>query len=80
MKNRRGQNADANAHLTWRLAAATRAARAYAANPELAALAVAGSVGSGLADRFPTWSSTATGPRRRETLTAPARFTPSAVS
>ena len=34
------------------MAQARRAARAYAENPKLAALAVAGSVGSGLADRF----------------------------
>jgi hypothetical protein len=34
------------------MAQARRAARAYAGNPKLAVLAVAGSVGSGLADRF----------------------------
>jgi Domain of unknown function (DUF4037) len=34
------------------MAQARRAARAYAGNPKLAALAVAGSVGSGLADQF----------------------------
>jgi hypothetical protein len=34
------------------MAQARRAAQAYAGNPKLAALAVAGSVGSGLADRF----------------------------
>ena len=34
------------------MAQARRAARAYAENPKLAALAAAGSVGSGLADRF----------------------------
>jgi hypothetical protein len=41
-----------NVHAAWRMAQARRAARAYAENPKLAALAVAGSVGSGLADRF----------------------------
>ena len=42
----------ANAHAVWRLAVAAQAARAYAANDKLAALAAAGSVGTGLADRF----------------------------
>jgi hypothetical protein len=41
-----------NVHAEWRMAQARRAARAYQPNPKLAALAVAGSVGSGLADRF----------------------------
>jgi hypothetical protein len=41
-----------NAHADWRMAVAGRAARAYAGNGKLAALAVAGSVGAGLADRF----------------------------
>jgi hypothetical protein len=41
-----------NVHAAWRMAQARRAAGAYAENPKLAALAVAGSVGSGLADRF----------------------------
>jgi len=47
-----GESGQANAHVAWRMAQARRAARAYAENPKLAALAVAGSVGSGLADRF----------------------------
>jgi hypothetical protein len=41
-----------NVHAAWRMAQARRAAQAYAGNPKLAALAVAGSVGSGLADQF----------------------------
>jgi hypothetical protein len=41
-----------NVHAEWRMAQARRAAQAYQPNPKLAALAVAGSVGSGLADRF----------------------------
>ena len=41
-----------NVHAAWRIAVAERAARAYAGNRKLAALAVAGSVGAGLADRF----------------------------
>jgi hypothetical protein len=42
----------ANAHAAWRLALAAQAARAYASNERLAALTAAGSVGTGLADRF----------------------------
>jgi hypothetical protein len=41
-----------NPHVAWRMAVARRAASAYTGNPKLAAFAVAGSVGSGLADRF----------------------------
>ena len=41
-----------NVHARWRMAVAERAARAYAQNDRLAVCAVAGSVGSGLADRF----------------------------
>jgi hypothetical protein len=41
-----------NVHVAWRIAVASRVARAYAGNEKLAALAVAGSVGAGLADRF----------------------------
>jgi Domain of unknown function (DUF4037) len=41
-----------NVHAAWRLEEAKRAARAYGSNQKLAALAVAGSVGTGLADRF----------------------------
>jgi Domain of unknown function (DUF4037) len=41
-----------NAHVAWRMAVARRAARVYAGNARLAAFAVAGSVGGGLADRF----------------------------
>lgn len=47
-----GESGDANVHAGWRLALAERAARAYASNQKLAALTVAGSVGTGLADRF----------------------------
>jgi len=43
---------EANVHVAWRLAQAERAAQAYASNEKLAALTVAGSVGTGLADRF----------------------------
>lgn len=42
----------ANVHVAWRMSVATRAAEAYEGNQNLAALAVAGSVGAGLADRF----------------------------
>jgi hypothetical protein len=41
-----------NIHAAWRMEVARRAAGAYAGNRNLAALAVAGSVGSGTADRF----------------------------
>lgn len=41
-----------NVHAAWRLAVAEQAAPAYARNGKLAALAVAGSVGTGLADQF----------------------------
>ena len=41
-----------NVHAAWRMAVARRAAAGYAANPGLAALAVAGSVGACVADRF----------------------------
>jgi hypothetical protein len=47
-----GGSREANAHAAWRLQQAQRAARAYASNKKLAALTVAGSVGTGLADRF----------------------------
>src|SRR5271169_2415849 len=47
-----GQPDEVNVHVAWRMAVASRAARAYAGNGKLAALAVAGSVGAGLADRF----------------------------
>ena len=46
------QSGAANAHAAWRLALAEQAARAYASNDKLAALTVAGSVGTGLADPF----------------------------
>jgi hypothetical protein len=41
-----------NVHAVWRMGVAEQAGRVYARNPNLAALAVAGSVGSGIADRF----------------------------
>ncbi len=41
-----------NVHAEWRMAVARQAARAYTGNPNVAALAVAGSVGAGIADRF----------------------------
>lgn len=41
-----------NVHAAWRMAVAKRVAGTYAGNPNVAALAVAGSVGAGLADRF----------------------------
>jgi hypothetical protein len=47
-----GESGEANIHAAWRLAMAERAARVYASNQKLAALTVAGSVGTGLADRF----------------------------
>jgi hypothetical protein len=47
-----GESGPASVHAGWRLALAERAARAYASNVKLAALTVAGSVGTGLADRF----------------------------
>ncbi len=47
-----GQRAE-NVHAAWRMAVARRAvATGYATNPNVAALAVAGSVGAGVADRF----------------------------
>ncbi len=47
-----GESRTANVHAAWRLALAEQAARAYASNGKLAAVTVAGSVGTGLADRF----------------------------
>ena len=41
-----------NSHAAWRFAAARRIAGTYGGNRNLAALAVAGSVGAGVADRF----------------------------
>jgi hypothetical protein len=41
-----------NVHAAWRLGVAERAARVYARNGRVAAVVAAGSVGSGLADRF----------------------------
>jgi hypothetical protein len=47
-----GEAGQPNAHAVWRLAEAARAAGAYTGNGRVAALTAAGSVGSGLADRF----------------------------
>jgi hypothetical protein len=47
-----GDASQPSVHAAWRMAQARRAAQAYQANPKLAALAVAGSVGFGLADQF----------------------------
>jgi len=47
-----GGSGEANVDAAWRLAVAARGARAYAASEKLAAVAAAGSVGAGLADRF----------------------------
>jgi hypothetical protein len=47
-----GRGHEANVHASWRMERAEVAAGAYASNKKLAALAVAGSVGTGLADRF----------------------------
>jgi hypothetical protein len=41
-----------NVHAAWRVAVARQAAGAYTGNRNVAALAVAGSVGAGIADRF----------------------------
>lgn len=41
-----------NVHAAWRMRVAERAAGVYAGNGNLVALAVAGSVGAGIADRF----------------------------
>lgn len=41
-----------NPHAAWRMQMARRAAAAYTPNPKLAVLAVAGSVGAGVADQF----------------------------
>jgi hypothetical protein len=47
-----GSSGEASIHAAWRMALAHRAAQAYVRNEQLAALVVAGSVGTGLADRF----------------------------
>jgi len=47
-----GESGAGNIHAAWLMAVAMRAAEAYAGNRNLTALAVAGSVGAGLADRF----------------------------
>lgn len=52
VERRGGESGEANVHAAWRMALAKRAAHAYAGNAKLAALTVAGSVGTGLADRF----------------------------
>jgi hypothetical protein len=41
-----------NVHAEWRLAVARQAAGAYSGNPNVVALAAAGSVGAGIADRY----------------------------
>lgn len=41
-----------NVHAAWRMAVGRQVAGTYTGNPKVAALAVAGSVGAGLADRF----------------------------
>jgi hypothetical protein len=46
------EDGQVNVHAAWRMGVARQAALAYAENPKLAALTVAGSVGSGLADRY----------------------------
>jgi hypothetical protein len=46
------EHGQVNVHAAWRMGVARQAALAYAENPKLAALTVAGSVGSGLADRY----------------------------
>jgi hypothetical protein len=52
MQSPDGAQATDNVHAGWRMTVARQAARAYAVNPDLAAMAVAGSVGAGLADQF----------------------------
>ena len=47
-----GSAAEATPHVEWRLRAALRVAAAYGPAPNLAVVAVAGSVGAGLADRW----------------------------
>jgi hypothetical protein len=47
-----GQANPENPHVAWRMVVAGRAAGCYAGNAGVAAFAVAGSVGAGLADRF----------------------------
>ena len=47
-----GEPSRVSVHAAWRMALARRAAQVYAGNAKLAALTVAGSVGSGLADQF----------------------------
>jgi hypothetical protein len=59
-----------NVYAAWRMALAARAAAAYAGNGKLAALAVAGSIGAGLADRFSDWAPA----ERRHPLDSPRRL------
>jgi len=47
-----GMQGAENVHAAWRMGVAKRAAGVYAGNGNLAALAVPGSVGAGIADRF----------------------------
>jgi hypothetical protein len=80
-----GQGAG-NVHAAWRMAVARRAAAGYGENPGLAALAVAGSVGAGVADRFsdleldcywfrpPTEADRLAAGRNRRTPTRPTAF------
>jgi hypothetical protein len=75
-----GGSGAANAHAAWRLALAEQAARAYASNQKLAALTVAGSVGTVWPTGSLTWNRTATGSIRRVTWTAQAQSTCSAVT
>ena len=52
MRKTDGQADEENPHVAWRIAVARRVAGCYAGNAGVAALAVAGSVGAGLADQF----------------------------
>jgi len=52
MQSPDGTRAADNVQARWRMAVARQAAQVYAENRGLAAMAVAGSVGAGLADQF----------------------------
>jgi hypothetical protein len=75
-----GDASQPNVQAAWRMAQARRAAQAYQPNPKLAALAVGGSVGSGLADQFSDLELDCYWSAHPATRTAPAPSMRSAVT
>lgn len=74
-----GEPGQVNAHVSWRMAVAGRAAGAYAPNRRLAVLAVAGRSAAAWPTDSPTWSWTATGMSLRKIVIVSLRSKCSAV-